>query len=538
MSSLTRDGDEMVLRCSYSQREQAKGFPGYKWDKQNRVWRYPLHPDVAMQIRAGLPGLQIERGLADTLNAMVAQHREVVKSKNATDTDVSWSAAGKLRAYQRVGVAWLADTTGAILADDMGCGKTVQAIAACQVAGARRILIVTPSAVRWAWGEEIAAWTGDDPTVITGPKDERLQAITGHGDGWLVATYDHLRMHPELAKHQWDAVVFDEAHRIKNRKAAQAKAAMRLRTTRCYLLTGTPMLNKADELYNMLHRLDKRRWRSYWQFAERFCRLDYNGYGVEVLPGSAAQQADLVGVLAPIMLRRTKEQVLPELPPKVHERNVIGMSPEQAKTYRRMEKDALMELQDGDVLTAEVVIAQVTRLRQIALSPKLVDPNSVEKGRKIAEAVRLIQEQMGEHKIVVFSQFRSAIELLESELRMRGIASVSVTGSVPDQQRHANTKDLQSDPDTRVMLATIAAAGVGLTWTAADTCIFLDRHWTPAVNEQAEDRLHRMGQRGSVTVIDMVSEGTVEESIAALLDEKRSVVDAIVEGSIDVQQVL
>ena len=247
--------------------------------------------------------------------------------------------------------------------------------------------------------------------------------------------------------------------------------------------------------------------------------------------GTPEQQEELKRLLAPIMLRRTKKEVLTELPDKIYKKFLVELTGKQAKIYKSMERDAIATLSNGETIAAPVVIAQITRLRQIAVSTQLLS-EEVAESAKFEALMELIRDNMTEHKMVVFSQFRKAIELFSKQLDEAGIKWVSVTGAIKQEDRHQATKDFQEKDDIRVMLATIEAAAHGLTWTAADIAVFLDRHWTPAINQQAEDRLHRMGQKNSVTIVNMIARGTVEEYIEKLLETKGESFDAIVNGQL------
>ena len=192
----------------------------------------------------------------------------------------------------------------------------------------------------------------------------------------------------------------------------------------------------------------------------------------------------------------------------------------------KMERDAIAVLSEG-AIAAPVVIAQITRLRQIAVGAQLLDPE-IDSSAKFRALDEILDTHLETHKVVVFSQFRQAIELLEE--RYAALGPVSVTGTVsakrPDNCAPGGS---ETDDTCRIMLSTIQAGGLGLTWTAADIVVFLDRHWTPAMNTQAEDRLHRLGQRNSVTVINLVAKDTVEEWIETLLEEKQINFNKVIE---------
>ncbi len=526
MAILFKTQKSMALKCPYESRHVAKQIGG-KWNQETKTWDFPISISVAKQLGQRFSDLCYTHSIQEMLEMEEAQAQVLTQAQAQSDATLQVSYAHKLRDYQRVGVNFLTTAKRAILADEMGIGKTVQAITACEEVEAKKVLIVCPNSLKWNWHNEVEMWTGKEATIIQGPKAKRQKQIAAYTQGYLVINYESLRLHPELAKKKWDVLICDEAHKLKNRKTQQTKAVKDIKADRIFLLTGTPMLNRAEELYSLLNRLYPEKYSSFWRFVDQFCQQHHNGFGVEIRPGTEAQIKALRNEIQPIMLRRVKKDVLTELPDKVYVRHVVELEGKQRAIYNRMHKEAMTIIED-ELVAAPVVIAQITRLRQIAVSPQLINEEA-EGSAKIDALLEMLENNMGEHKIAVFSQFRKAIELVGSKLTEKGIKWVSVTGAISHDDRQANTEAFQNDPDTRIMLATIEAAGLGLTWTSADIAVFLDQHWTPAINRQAEDRLHRYGQRNSVTIIKLIAKDTIEEQIENLLDEKQHNSDMIIE---------
>jgi len=531
---------KLALKCEYTQKGKAKAVPGNKWNQSVKAWEYPMERTIVDQLLEEFgTNLRVSKEVRSYVTRAEQHKVKRVELKNMEDTELSVPFAYKLRNYQRVGANFLHKTKRAILADDMGTGKTLQAITACEETGSDRILVVCPASLKWNWFDEIAKWTDSKATLVAGTKAKRVKTIEEFTGKYLIINYEALRLHPELADMEWGAIVFDEAHKLKNRKAKQTKAAKKLKSDYMFLLTGTPMLNRADELWSLLNSLYPKEYSSYWRFVDRYCQVYHNGFGKEIVSGTKKQQELLRQEIAPLMIRRTKKDVLVELPDKVQVRHVVELSGEQKKIYKQMEKDAFVKLSESDVVAAPVVVAQLTRLRQIAVSPELLS-HDITQSAKFDELMDIIQENKGEHKIAVFSQFRQGIELFGKRLDEAGIDWVSVTGTVSEEDRRENTRKFQEDPNTRIMLATIEAAGLGLTWTSADIAVFLDRHWTPAINQQAEDRLHRMGQKNAVTIINLVAKDTVEERIENMLAKKTRDFDSIINNQLtpeDIRQI-
>lgn len=531
MAVLLMWDNKLALKCAFEEKELAKSVPGWKWNGQMKVWEYPIEKETVDQLVSTFPNLKVAPDVKEHVKRIERNRMRLLELKEIKDVDINVPFADKLRNYQRVGANFLSTTGKCILADDMGTGKTLQTITACEELGAKRVLVVCPNSLKWNWHDEVGKWTDSKAVVVDGTRAKREKAIEEFDGKYLIINYESMRLHEELQKMHWDVLVLDEAHKIKNRKAQQTKAVNKIKADRVFLLTGTPMLNRPDELWSLLHRLYPDKFRSYWRFVERYCTVTDNGWGKEIDMGTPEQQEELKRLLAPIMLRRTKKEVLTELPDKIHQRFLVELTGKQAKIYKSMERDAIATLSNGETIAAPVVIAQITRLRQIAVSTQLLS-DEVAESAKFEALMELIQDNITGHKIVVFSQFRKAIELFSKQLDEAGIKWVAVTGAVKQEDRHQATKYFQEKDDVRVMLATIEAAAHGLTWTAADIAVFLDRHWTPAINAQAEDRLHRIGQKNSVTIINMVARGTVEEYIEKLLEAKGESFDAIINGQL------
>lgn len=531
MAVLLMWDNKLALKCAFEEKELAKSVPGWKWNRQMKVWEYPIEKETVDQLASIFSNLRIAPDVKKHVKRIERNRMKLLELKEIEDVDINVPFADKLRNYQRVGANFLSTTGKCILADDMGTGKTLQAITACEELGAKRVLVVCPNSLKWNWHDEVGKWTNSKAVVVDGARAKREKVIQEFQGMYLIINYESMRLHEELQKMHWDVLIVDEAHKIKNRKAQQTKAVKEVKADRVFLLTGTPMLNRPDELWSLLHRLYPDKFRSYWRFVERYCTITDNGWGKEIGVGTPEQQEELKRLLAPVMLRRTKKEVLAELPDKIHQKFLVELTGRQAKIYKSMERDAIATLSNGETIAAPVVIAQITRLRQIAVSTQLLS-DEVAESAKFEALMELIQDNIAGHKIVVFSQFRRAIELFSKQLDEAGIKWVAVTGAVKQEDRHQATKDFQEKDDVRVMLATIEAAAHGLTWTAADIAVFLDRHWTPAINAQAEDRLHRIGQKNSVTIVNMVARGTVEEYIEKLLEAKRESFDAIVNGQL------
>jgi len=434
-----------------------------------------------------------------------------------------------------------------LLADEMGLGKTVQAVDELARSRPERVLIVCPKTPRIVWADHL---DGIMPTMmLDGPTRERFHDFDG---GALIVNYDALRLMPELALFgTWDYVIADEAHAIKNRNARRTKYLKRIKATHKRALTGTPIINRPDELWSILHWFDKKRWSSYWRFFETYVSYVDSGYGYKIVTGTKNVE-QLQAELAPIMVRRLKRDVLKELPDKTYQYMKVDLSPKQAKAYREMKKRSLTWIEqepDDRPLPAPVVISQFTRLRQFADSycdvtdcsrcggagqtdcPRChgsgIKVTMQEPSSKIDALMDIVDE--GE-PLVVFSQFKQMINLAAERMAHHNVKHYVLTGDTPVLKREQNIREFSRGEGPGVFLAQTEAGGVGVDGLQhrATTCVFLDQSYSPAMNAQAEDRLHRHGQKNAVNVIILQSTGTIDMAVETKLDRKKSWIKSII----------
>ena len=440
--------------------------------------------------------------------------------------------------YQREGALFAAQNGRALIADDMGLGKTIQAIAAAEilakVAGIERVLIVSPTSLKHQWKQEIEKFTGREALVVEGLIAQRRQAYKADGFYKLV-NYDVIhRDLDDIAAWQPDLVILDEAQRIKNWKTRTAQSVKQLHSPLAIVLTGTPLENRLEELHSIVEFVDRFRLGPMFRFLDRHQEVDETGRVVGYRNLSKVSET-----LKPILVRRTKKEVLDELPERMDKQFFVPMTPQQIE-YHEGNRETVARLvakwrrnkylSEADQLRMQIALQN---MRMSCNSTYLLD-HETDFGTKADELVELLGETLEEpdNKVVVFSQWTRMHELVARRLEQQRWDHVLFHGGVPGKHRKELVRQFREDPNCRLFLAT-DAGGVGLNLQHASTVVILDQPWNPAVLEQRIGRVHRLGQRRPVRVVHFISEGTIEEGMLNLLKFKKSVFSGVLDGGQD-----
>jgi superfamily II DNA or RNA helicase len=427
--------------------------------------------------------------------------------------------AATLRPYQRQGVAWLSFLRGAqlggVLADDMGLGKTLQALSVVPSGKRPGTLVVCPTSVLHNWAAEARRFRpGLRVRVYHGPDRE----LDDDADV-TVTSYALLRLDAaELTAKKWRAVFLDEAQAIKNPESQVARAAFALDAEFRLALSGTPVENRLDELWSLMHFANRGLLGARGDFDARTTRA--------IAAGDAGAAAALRARIRPFVLRRLKRDVAPELPPRTEAVLRIALDERERAVYdavraaAQKEVVALLESSGGVMRALEALL----RLRQAASHAALVPGQSAATSSKVEALVEALSSAAADgHKALVFSQWTSFLDLVEPHLARAGLRFTRLDGSTRDRAAVVDT--FQADDGPPVMLVSLKAGGSGLNLTAADHVFLCDLWWNPAVEDQAADRAHRIGQDKPVTIYRLVALDTVEERILALQEQKRALVD-------------
>ncbi len=437
--------------------------------------------------------------------------------------------------YQREGMMHLAFKERALLADEMGLGKTCQALAACellrQTEGVERALVVCPASLKSEWAEQIEAATNLPYRTVFGPRAARLDAYR-NPEFFTIANYEQiLADRADLQKLlQPDIVILDEAQRIKNWRTKTATEVKQLQSRFAFVLTGTPIENRIDEIYSILQFLDPKILGPLFRFNRQYYRLDDRGRAI------GYQNLDELGErVKPCMLRRRKVEVEDDLPGRTVNNYFVPMTQEQQARYEdyaglvaRIASVARRRpLAEAEFKRLQLALAC---MRMICDTPYILD-ETVRDCPKLDELERVLEELLNDadSKVIIFSEWVRMLSLVQSLLSDIGIDYALHTGSVPQKQRKAEINRFKEDPGCRVFLSS-ESGGTGLNLQVANAVVNLDQPWNPAKLEQRIARAWRKHQKRTVTVANLVSENSIEHNMLFLIEQKKAVAEAVLDG--------
>jgi superfamily II DNA/RNA helicase len=501
-------------------------------------------PAMERSINASPARLRRRIRLSKELNPWLEKldrHAEQLRGRQHFETEVTAGKASlhvvkhPLYPYQQEGMLHLAFTGRALLADEMGLGKTVQAIAACELlrrtANIRRVLVISPASLKGEWEEQIAKFSDLSSQIILGPRGKRLRQYEKPAF-FSLANYEQIRLdvkdiNATLAP---DVIILDEAQRIKNWQTKTATAVKRLDSPYAFVLTGTPIENRIDEIYSIIQFLDPHIFGPLFRFNRDFYQLDEKGHAV-----GYRNLDQLHERLQPIMLRRRKEEVEGQLPGRTINTYFVPMHKEQSLRYEEYESKVarIANIARNRPLKKEEMerLQQyLACMRMLCDTPYILDQNC-RISPKLKELGNILQEIMddGGHKIIIFSEWERMLQLVQEQAEEAGLGYALHTGKIPQPKRREEIRRFKNDPECRLFLSTDSGS-VGLNLQVANVVINLDMPWNPAKLEQRIARAWRKHQKHPVQVINLVSEHSIEHRMLALLEQKRSMAEGVLDG--------
>lgn len=464
-------------------------------------------------------------------------YEELKGFKGIEPVSIAAPLDGVLRDYQRHGVSWMTFLKkfrfGGILADEMGLGKTVQALAMIQrdmdAGGTLPSLVVCPTSLVWNWDAEIRKFLPGLKTVVIGGKDRRAQIRQIPSAAVVITSYALLRRDIEqYHEHRFHYLILDEAQNIKNRHTISARVTKQLNADHRLALTGTPLENSVADIWSIFDFLMPSFLGDYERFRD-----------VYEVPITQERNIDKLNELSrrisPFVFRRMKHDVIKELPDKIEQTSFCELEPAQAKIYAAMADKARAEAVNayrtkGLQGSRMLILTLILRLRQICCHPELAGVR-LKHRIGISAKTDLLKEMLGEllssgHRVLVFSQFVEMLHIIRDHLTVEKVSFEYLDGSTTNRQ--ARVEHFNSDPGVKVFLLSLKAGGLGLNLTSADTVILYEPWWNPAVEQQAIDRTHRIGQKNVVLAYHLIARGTIEEKILQLQERKKFLMSSLV----------
>lgn len=449
--------------------------------------------------------------------------------------------------HQITGIRTMARMSNFLLADEMGLGKSLQALTVAaidfELGSASRVIVIAPASLKWNWQDEIEKFTYFTSIVLDGTPAQRnrqLDEFISTGCQVLITNYEQIKAHlNEINRMGFNIAIYDEAHYLKNFKSQRTKACLALNCERHFLLTGSPLLNQVNELWPLLHRVDPVTYNDYWRFVNRYAI--FGGYKDKQIVGSKNKQELSTG-LAQLMIRRLKKDVL-DLPDKQYIVETLDLHPLQRTLYDEANEELQITIPDNPTpMDMENALTKYLRLKQVSNTAAEIQgyddvSTKLDRLEDMALEICLPSTDSPGEPLVVFTQFRKTQECIVNRLSKLGLTCFTLNGDTPKDQRAEVVRTWGDNVDAHgrraVLVAMLQVAGVGLNMTQANKCIFVDRLYVPKLNEQAEDRLHRIGadKTRPIQIYVLVCRKTVEQRIEQILRQKRKLFDSLVEDS-------
>lgn len=506
---LKEDKATLTISFPYSQETVifVKSLVNRKYSSSNKTWSAPA-------IKSNIVALHKEG---------FELSEEVQKICNEQNIPDYWCPEGReYLPFQKEGIYFLDQLEGkAIIGDEPGLGKTIQALGyLSNHPEIKKVLLVCPATLKYNWYEEAQKWLPKNEATCVILEGKKAWELNGKARIFII-NYDVIYAWMEiLSNFQFDVIILDEAHYIKNPKAKRTKAVKFIckKIPKIISLTGTPAINRPIELYNMIKLIAPTMFPSYFDYAKRYCAAKYTRFGWDFTGSS--NEDDLHELLSKIMIRRKKEDVLLELPDKRY--SYVPFPLNKNCEYSKAENNFIAWIHDTKGKDAAMRVAQAEQLTRITYLRKL----AVE--AVLDDSIAWIKDFLeNDQKIVVFAIHKDIVDALKTEFKGK---CVVIDGRTSSLDRQKAVTEFQTNNKIKVFIGNIQAAGVGITLTAASTVAFLELPWTPGELEQACDRCHRIGQKNAVNVYYLLAKDSIEESLAQLIDAKRKTLSKIIEG--------
>ena len=506
------------------------------WSAKRQAWRFPKNTHVLREIEDYLPDIARTEAF-QTIKQNLTTARENLRQQKQK-TSPTQTTKNQLRPYQQQDVAYLSILPSAAILNQPRTGKTPTLIETLKQKQTTKNAIIAPASLTQNWKKEIERWHPEATIFIyTGTPARRKIALDEFKKqdtpSYLIVSKDTAKRDLEqLEQAQFDTLTIDEAHYLRNTDTAQSKAIYSLgkRAKHRYALTGTPTVKHPSDIFGILKFLYPEKFSSKWQFIERYFNVINGYFGREIGTIRPNREAELKDFIDAMSTQRLRKDVMQWLPDKTRHTHTLTIEGKQEKLYKQMAEDFIAKLEESDQeIDAQNILAQLTRLRQIALDPRLLgfDAPSA-KTMALLEAIENGTYTEQNEPIIIMSMFTSYLKLIAPQIEKMGKTVGTITGDMTATQKQ-QTADLFQQGKIDVLLCNIISAGTGFTLDKGEVIIFLDKHWNPSENEQAEDRITPTKQENihKHTIVSFVCENTIEKHIENILMNKQDLTKII-----------
>ena len=518
----------LILECEAADRRKAATALGASAIKGGK-FSYP--PDeVVVQVLQHNFGedLVVTPDVERWFQQKIEERHAALLAQDNVPEDIDLEYSDALKEYQRTMVGFGLTVKRFINSDDRGLGKTLEAISVAEASKSRKVLVVCPGYLKLGWSREAYKWAFESVYVARGERAVREKTIKEYfssSSRYLVVNYEMIRPnkksggYPELLEFPWDMVIFDEAHRLKGRSSQWTEGAKLFRNVeRVQFLTGNPIANSPDDIWQLLNLIDPVKFSSYWAFVEYYCNVVDSFFGKEIVGVNTARLAQLQYTLQPYLLRRLKQQVAPELPSKLYHTIEVEMEGKQKTFYKRLEKQMIIELENGDLELVTALTAKHLRLQQAIANPALI--GGVDESVVESTCVDLLDDILeGADKVIVGTWFVPAADRLQAKLEQKWKV-FRVRAELKEAQRDAVVEAFKKCEEKCVLVGTIRTMSEGLNIDECDHVVFCDKSWTPLDNEQFEDRVHRINSTRVKNYYNIVVKDTISADKEEVLADK------------------
>lgn len=490
-----------------------KSFPGREYSPQTKAWYVPIAGNSAVIDELVRWQFNIDPALTAALKQEEAKTQELQDLIMAKE--VEFDTKLPLYPFQKKGAAFLAKIGSGLLGDEMGIGKSIQSLAVVEAAGAQQVLIICPAAIKWQWYEEIKKFIGEEAVVVEGTKPKR-DKLWQEKARFYVANYELLLRDFDEINRDWDYIIADEATKISNPQTKQSKIIKKLSAKNKIALTGTPINNRAQDVWNIVDFTNPGVFGNYHQFINRYCIKNQWG-GIYAYKNID----DLRAKLLRYMIRRTKEEVLPDLPERIQTDVPFKFAEEETKLYKQLKQEILFEINETDLskinnpATIQMTLVKMTRLRQLADSMELLGDKKT--STKLDTLKELLSEALTNgKKAIVFTEFAEMADILKRELAEYD--PLIISGKVKEAYKDI-VKQFNEVEKHRILILT-SAGQYGLNIQRASVLFHYDQPWSLSKKEQRAGRAHRIGQQSKILEYNLLAKGSIDMYIRKVLHDK------------------